>query len=67
MSTTYNIIQGDCLDIVSGMQQNSVNLIYLDPPFFTQKQHSLKTRDRQCEFSYDDLWESHQDYAKISS
>ena len=47
MSNTYNIIQGDCLDIVQGMQQNSVNLIYLDPPFFTQKQHSLKTRDRQ--------------------
>ena len=65
MNNTYNIIQGDCLDIVQGMQQNSVNLIYLDPPFFTQKQHSLKTRDRQSEFSYDDLWESHQDYAKF--
>ena len=65
MNNTYNIIQGDCLDIVQGMQQNSVNLIYLDPPFFTQKQHSLKTRDRQFEFSYDDLWESHQDYAKF--
>lgn len=33
MNNTYNIIQGDCLDIVQGMQQNSVNLIYLDPPF----------------------------------
>lgn len=65
MNNTYNIIEGDCLDIVKNMPLNSVNLIYLDPPFFTQKQQSLKTRDRKSEFSYDDLWESHQDYAKF--
>lgn len=64
-SSSYNIFLGDCLDIVQEMQRNSINLIYLDPPFFTQKQQSLKTRDRQCEFSYNDLWESHQDYAKF--
>lgn len=65
MNHTYDILQGDCFDIVQTMQQNSVNLIYLDPPFFTQKQQSLKTRDRKSEFSYNDLWESHQDYAKF--
>ncbi len=65
MSNSYNISLGDCLDIVQEMQPNSVNLIYLDPPFFTQKQQSLKTRDRQFEFSYNDLWESHQDYAQF--
>lgn len=65
MNNTYNILQGDCLDIVQGIEKNSVNLIYLDPPFLTQKQQSLKTRDRKSEFSYDDLWESHQDYAKF--
>ncbi|VXD15231.1 putative Site-specific DNA-methyltransferase (adenine-specific) [Planktothrix serta PCC 8927] len=65
MNNIYDILQGDCFDIVQRMQSNSVNLIYLDPPFFTQKQQSLKTRDRQLEFSYNDLWESEQDYAKF--
>ncbi|MBD2484906.1 site-specific DNA-methyltransferase [Planktothrix sp. FACHB-1365] len=65
MNNTYDILQGDCLDIIQKMPSNFVNLIYLDPPFFTQKQQSLKTRDRQLEFSYNDLWESEQDYAKF--
>jgi site-specific DNA-methyltransferase (adenine-specific) len=42
---------------------NSVNLIYLDPPFFSQKVHKLRTRDRQQEFSFEDLWSSHREYA----
>ena len=49
---------GDCLDFLSNMEPNSVNLIYLDPPFFTQRKHSLTTRDRSKEYSFSDSWDS---------
>ena len=49
---------GDCLDFLSNMEPNSVNLIYLDPPFFTQRKHSLTTRDRSKEYSVSDSWDS---------
>ena len=56
---------GDCLDLLSGIEADSVRLIYLDPPFFTQKIHSLRTRDRKREFSFRDLWTSHDEYAEF--
>jgi site-specific DNA-methyltransferase (adenine-specific) len=37
---------GDCLGVVRGLATESVDLVYVDPPFFTQKTHSLVTRDR---------------------
>ena len=57
--------QGDCLDLLSEVREGSVRLIYLDPPFFTQKIHSLRTRDRKREFSFRDLWISHDKYAEF--
>lgn len=57
--------QGDCLDIARTLETGSGRLIYLDPPFLTQKTHILRTRDRTKEFSFDDLWSSHEDYAQF--
>ncbi len=59
------IYKGDCLDILRGFDDESVDLVYLDPPFFTQKTHTLRTRDRQQEFSFEDLWSSHTEYARF--
>jgi DNA modification methylase len=36
------------------------DLIYLDPPFFTQKRHSIK--DGESEIYFDDIWESFDAY-----
>lgn len=58
---------GDCLDIAGSLPSGSVHLIYLDPPFFTQKTHALRSRDRAREYSFDDLWTSHEDYARFLS
>jgi len=55
--------KGDCLEILGDFNDESVDLIYLDPPFFTQKTHTLGTRDRKREFSFEDLWSSHTEYA----
>jgi len=57
------IHKGDCLEILRDYDDESVDLIYLDPPFFTQKTHTLGTRDRKREFSFEDLWSSHTEYA----
>ena len=38
------VILGDCLDILPTIEENSIDLIYLDPPFFTNKIQKLKTR-----------------------
>lgn len=50
------------MDIVRSIDENSVDLIYLDPPFFTERKHKLKTRDRSKEFSFDDVWGSDLSY-----
>lgn len=55
--------KGDCLEILREYDDESVDLIYLDPPFFTQKTHTLGTRDRTRAFSFEDLWSSHTAYA----
>jgi site-specific DNA-methyltransferase (adenine-specific) len=45
------------------IEPNSIDLIYLDPPFFTEKTHKLKNRERTLEFSFDDVWGSNKAYA----
>ncbi len=47
------------------IQSESVDLVYLDPPFFTQKKHRLRTRDRSREFSFDDIWSSNREYTEF--
>ena len=46
------IHQGDCLEILDSLEKGSVDLAYLDPPFLTEKRHSLKTLNRNKEFCY---------------
>jgi len=58
-----SIIEGDCLEKLKLIESNSIDLIYLDPPFFTEKKHTLKNRDRTKEFSFDDIWGSNKGYA----
>jgi site-specific DNA-methyltransferase (adenine-specific) len=54
--------QGDCLEVVRGLAAGSVDLVYVDPPFFTQKTHSLVTRDRTTKFEFSDEWKSRAEY-----
>ena len=59
------IRQGDCLDVLRQIESASIDLVYLDPPFFTQKKHVLSTRDRKTEYSFEDQWNSISDYASF--
>ena len=56
---------GDCLDVVNGLPAESVDLVYVDPPFFTQKTHSLVTRDRATTFRFSDEWKSRAEYIEF--
>lgn len=57
-----SILHGDCLVNLPQIDVASIQLVYLDPPFFTQKSHSLRTRDSTTEYSFADRWDSLAEY-----
>ncbi|MCK9395414.1 MAG: site-specific DNA-methyltransferase [Methylobacter sp.] len=59
------IYLGDCLEIMQGLKENSIDMIYLDPPFFTNKRHSLSSRDRKSHYSFNDIWDTHKIYSEF--
>lgn len=60
-----SVLLGDCLELLKEFEDNSVDLIYLDPPFFTNRIQKLTTRDGSKEFSYQDIWKSSEVYAEF--
>ncbi|HEX8073288.1 MAG TPA: site-specific DNA-methyltransferase [Pyrinomonadaceae bacterium] len=64
---TIQIHLGDCLEIAKGIPDGTIDLVYLDPPFFTGKVQKLSTRDRTKEFSFSDSWKSADEYADFLS
>jgi len=57
-----NIIQGNCLKVLKGFEKDCIDLVYFDPPFFTQKKHSLSNRDNSKTFEFNDIYESLEEY-----
>lgn len=51
------LIHGDCINELKKIEQNSIDLVYLDPPFFTQKTQILKNKDNK-EYSFEDSWDN---------
>ena len=58
-------LQGDCLAQLSQLSAAEVDLVYLDPPFFTNRRHFSTTRDRSKSFSFEDLWGSFGEYTEF--
>ena len=61
------IINGDCLKELKKISDKSIDLIYLDPPFFSQKMQKLTSRESAKDYSFNDVWENEQKYKKIYS
>lgn len=59
------IIAGDSLYKLRDFQDNSIDVIYLDPPFFTQKNHALYSEEKDKIYSFSDKWDSLNDYIKF--
>lgn len=56
-----DIIHGDCLKVLKDIPADYVDLVYLDPPFFSQSNHSLKSK-ALTEYSFADTWASIDEY-----
>jgi len=54
---TNKLICGDNLEELSKLPKKSVDLIYIDPPFFTHKQYEVVWGDEAEVRSYKDRWE----------
>lgn len=59
-AVTEQIYCADCLEVLPTLKEQSVDLICLDPPFFTQKVQQLGKNERWYEFS--DIWASRGQY-----
>lgn len=54
---------GDCRALLPELGAGSARLVYMDPPFFTQRVQRLVTRDRAQQFEFADLWSGQSEYA----
>ena len=60
--TVDTVIRGDCLEVLHSLEGNTVDLVYLDPPFFTRRDQVQSTRDGAKTFRFSDTWESKDSY-----
>lgn len=56
-----HIVCGDSLNVMKKIELQEVDVIYLDPPFYTQETQKLKSKDNK-EYSFEDKWENLDDY-----
>ena len=57
-----------CADSVKKLKEipsESVNLVYFDPPFFSQKKHSLTSRDNGKLYEFDDIFSTKEEYLSL--
>src|SRR5205814_3040642 len=59
LDTLYS---GDCLNWLQTIDPDSIDLVYLDPPFFSQKVQKTKTRDNTREYCFSDTWVNIEEY-----
>ena len=59
------VYEGDCLDVLQEVPDSSIDLVYMDPPFQTQRVHKSITRSGDNEFSFSDVWHSEHSYASF--
>ncbi|MDE0150948.1 MAG: DNA methyltransferase, partial [Bdellovibrionales bacterium] len=54
--TQNNLVFGDCKDWLHYIDDNSVDLIYIDPPFFSQKNYEIVWGNGYEVRSFEDRW-----------
>ncbi len=59
------LILGDCRDVLGQIPDESVDLVYLDPPFFSQRDQSLRNRGIGKLYQFSDTWLDSSVYAKF--
>lgn len=59
------IIHGNCVEKLKEIEANKVDLVYFDPPFFTQRKHSLTNKDNSKTYEFDDKYNSIDEYLAV--
>ncbi|KYK35082.1 MAG: hypothetical protein AYK19_11300 [Theionarchaea archaeon DG-70-1] len=66
LPTLPALLEGDNLEILRTFPPGSVDMAYLDPPFFTGKEQKLFDRtlsdDEGAQLSFRDVWANHEEY-----
>jgi site-specific DNA-methyltransferase (adenine-specific) len=62
---TNKIYRGNCVEKLKEIEANKVDLIYFDPPFFTQRKHSLTNKDNSKTYEFDDKYNSIEEYLEL--
>ena len=57
-----DVILGDCLKVLGEVGENTADMIYLDPPFFTQEKQKLISSKTNKEYIFSDTWNSMAEY-----
>lgn len=65
MKETNQIINENCVNVLKEIESSNIDLVYFDPPFFTQKKHSLSNRENTKKYSFDDTFISIEDYLTL--
>ena len=55
------LIHDDCLNGIKTLAKETVDMVYLDPPFFTQK-HQVSQDSNGNIHGFSDVWNSRQSY-----
>lgn len=58
------VLNTDCLEGLKLLSNDSIDLIYLDPPFFTQQKQSLSDKEGNM-YSFDDTWKNMDEYCNF--
>ncbi|MFA0960917.1 site-specific DNA-methyltransferase [Roseivirga sp. BDSF3-8] len=58
------IIKGDSVQSLANFEESLIDLIYFDPPFFTQKTHSLR-KGKDKLYKFDDKFNSLEEYLSL--
>lgn len=59
------IYHGNCVQKLKEIEDGKVDLIYFDPPFFTQRKHVLKNKDNSKTYEFDDKYNSIEEYLDL--
>lgn len=56
------LINDDSLNVMKKIDDNQIDAIYLDPPFYTQDIQKLASRESEEEYSFSDKWSCMDEY-----
>ena len=59
------VLLGDCVKELPKLPPDVVDLVYFDPPFFTQKVHALRSREDCKKYAFEDKYDSLESYLSM--